>query len=202
MLSDDKKYIVYQLKFPNGKLYVGITSCSFNARMGQHKRKETNGDKSRMGRAIQKYKWDNIKKEILIKNASKDIACYTEMGLIRDLDLLNRDMGYNLSTGGEINRGYKVENPHNNSLLSPERRKEISMVAVAARESDPDYLEKLSDAVSRFPVMATNVKTGESIEFKNASVCEDYLEVGRTSVYSHIKRNGKLLKKEWKIVRI
>ena len=59
-----RKYKVYKHTFPNGKIYIGITSKK------NVKRRWGNGgsgykDQTYMRNAINKYGWENVKHEIL-----------------------------------------------------------------------------------------------------------------------------------------
>ena len=64
-----KIYTLYVHEFPNHKLYIGITCDTIQHRW----RNNGYGYKSQrlMCRAIQKYRWDNIKHIILLENLSK-----------------------------------------------------------------------------------------------------------------------------------
>ncbi len=54
--------IVYKIEnLINGKIYVGRTVKKLNVRMSQHK----NTTKTLIGRAIQKYGWENFRAEII-----------------------------------------------------------------------------------------------------------------------------------------
>lgn len=90
-------YSVYAHKFPNGKMYVGIT-------MQDCKKRWCNGrgyTSPLMKNAIEKYGWDNIEHVVLFSGLSKETACKIEIDLIRKYDLNNAENGYNISTGGE-----------------------------------------------------------------------------------------------------
>ena len=70
--------MVYKHTFPNGKVYIGITSKKkpnqrWESGIGYSKNQIV------MYNAIQKYGWDNIKHEILFENLSKDDACKKEI---------------------------------------------------------------------------------------------------------------------------
>ena len=56
--------------FPNGKRYIGITKQELNARFDNG-----NGYKNNpMKRAIKKYKWENVKHDLLFDNLTKEQA--------------------------------------------------------------------------------------------------------------------------------
>lgn len=60
-------YTVYKLTSPSEKVYIGITSQPIKKRW-----KNGNGYKRcpAMNKAITKYGWENIKKEILLENTT------------------------------------------------------------------------------------------------------------------------------------
>lgn len=91
-------YLVYLYTFPNGKFYCGITSRSIEERAGAQGQNYKNCP--RVYRAIQKYGWSNIEKEILASGLSHDEACELEQQLIADCQLTDEQFGYNLAAGG------------------------------------------------------------------------------------------------------
>ena len=94
-------YIVYQHKNKiNGKNYFGITAQEPGERWGH------NGCKYKSSphfySAIQKYGWDNFEHNILFDNLTKEEACTKEQELIKKYNSMNREFGYNSTTGGEV----------------------------------------------------------------------------------------------------
>lgn len=98
----DKKYVLYIHKFPNGKLYVGITSNVPKRRWGSNGKGYKN--QPLMYRAIQKYDWNNIKHIILYQNLDYETAIWKERLLIHLFNTNaynNNANGYNCDDGGE-----------------------------------------------------------------------------------------------------
>lgn len=97
--QSDEIYTVYCLRFPNNKMYIGITSKDPTERWhnghGYHHSQV-------MSRAIKKYGWENVDKEILLTGLTKEEATSIEIGLIKQYQLTNHDHGYNTSIGGEL----------------------------------------------------------------------------------------------------
>lgn len=98
-------WIIYMYTFPNGKRYVGKTMRSLNQRQGN----EFNGYErcTALWKAVQKYKPENIKQEILFEN---DMADSYAARLEQICVLLfktnckrfsNPKFGYNLTDGGD-----------------------------------------------------------------------------------------------------
>ncbi len=119
-----KDYEVYIHIFPNGKVYIGITSYGAKERWhsGYGYKKQ-----QMMWRAIQKYGWDNIEHKILFTNLSKEEAEQKEIELIELHKSNQRKYGYNIRRGGEMVSGYK---------LSEETRKKMS----EARKGEKNHL--------------------------------------------------------------
>lgn len=96
-MENDSCYTVYKHTFPNGKVYIGITSID-------PKKRWANGagykDNARMYNAIKKYGWDNIQHEILITGLTQEQAYEKEIALIAEHRSMEFDKGYNRHIGG------------------------------------------------------------------------------------------------------
>lgn len=94
----EKKYKVYKHTFPNGKIYIGITSkVSIEQRWGE------NGKYYKgqfVYNAIKKYGWNNIKHEVLFEDLTKDQAEQKEIELIALCESNKSNKGYNIQNGG------------------------------------------------------------------------------------------------------
>lgn len=90
-------YKVYKHTFPNGKVYIGITSQKPKSRWANGKGYQ---DNKRMYNAIKKYGWNNIKHEILFTGLTQEQAFEKEIELIAEYDSTKFDKGYNISHGG------------------------------------------------------------------------------------------------------
>lgn len=122
---EERNYKVYILEFPNGKVYVGLTSGSVYRRW-----ENGNGYRGQayLWNAICKYEWDNIIKDIYAIDLTEQEAKQIEMELIAYYDSTNRECGYNISTGGESAKGIK---------LSEETKRKIS--EMNSGEGNPFY---------------------------------------------------------------
>jgi predicted GIY-YIG superfamily endonuclease len=102
-MEEENKYTVYMHIAPNGKRYVGITSCEdledrFRCRYTRHRY---------FHNAIKKYGWKNIKHKILATGLTKEEAIIAERKCIKHWDLRNPEKGYNISPGGNLGtKGY------------------------------------------------------------------------------------------------
>lgn len=93
----ERNYCVYMHTFPNGKVYIGITSQN-PIRRWEH----GNGYRfqRRLYRAILKYGWDNVRHEIVFSGITKEEACQKEIELILHYNSTDPRCGYNQSSGG------------------------------------------------------------------------------------------------------
>lgn len=90
-------FTVYKHLFPNGKIYIGITSQKPQRRWDNGRGYNT---QELMNRAITKYGWDNIEHIILASGLTKSEAEEIEIALISDLKANNPKYGYNIENGG------------------------------------------------------------------------------------------------------
>jgi len=95
------KFIVYKhTNKKNNKSYIGITSQ-------EAKKRWQNGNKYKNNKyfwnAIKKYGWDNFDHEIIFEDVSKNDALKKEEELIAVNKSSEKDYGYNLTLGGELN---------------------------------------------------------------------------------------------------
>lgn len=95
-------FIAYKItNLVNGKIYIGITSETVNARWMRHCNHAKNGDKGFLYNAIRKYGKDNFIKEELACSLNWENLCEIEKILISQYSSFNNSIGYNLTKGGE-----------------------------------------------------------------------------------------------------
>lgn len=151
-------YTVYQHKNKiNGKIYIGITMQEPEQRWG------SNGINYKSSphfySAIQKYGWDNFEHNILFQNLTKEEACKKEQELIAEYNSMDRDFGYNSTSGGEsftMNKETKQKISqalmgNKNGLGHPcseEKKKKISE-AQKGRQLTEEHKQKLSEAAKK-----------------------------------------------------
>ena len=101
-----KRYCVYMHKFPNKKIYIGITCQRYTNRWNNG-----NGYKTqpRIYNAILKYGWDNIEHTILYENLTKEAAEEKEIELIKEHKSYDDNFGYNIEKGGRLNKEISIE---------------------------------------------------------------------------------------------
>lgn len=124
-------YAVYMHKFPNGKVYIGIT-CQKPIK----KRWFSNGSGykqcPKMQKAIQKYGWENVIHYVLFDGLDKHEAEAKEIELIKKYDsILN---GYNIEHGGNVSGTHseetkqKIALANKGKIVSEATRKKLSEI--------------------------------------------------------------------------
>jgi predicted GIY-YIG superfamily endonuclease len=94
------QYVVYKATSPSSKSYVGVTN-NFKRRKAAHHRAAENGSLLFFHTAIRKYGAENFKWEILLTSLTEEEAFAAEIRLIQELQLTDKEIGYNLQKGGE-----------------------------------------------------------------------------------------------------
>jgi len=89
---------LYQLLFPNGKSYIGITSKTAQERFKKHCRPSTK--KNPCQHAIHKYGADNVAIIVIATFDNWELLCLAEVEAIEKLNTIAPN-GYNLTLGGE-----------------------------------------------------------------------------------------------------
>ena len=151
--NKDKLYSVYVHKFPNGKMYIGITCMDVNKRWNYGK-----GYKKQplIHRAIEKYGWDNIKHIVMYKNFTYEDAVYKEKLLIRLFNTNSHNLhsnGYNCDDGGEGAVGH---------IVSDETRAKMKIAQIKS----PETREKISKTRKERKIVAWNKGKKMSEEWK------------------------------------
>lgn len=131
-------YYVYKHTFPNDKVYIGITSRKPEARWGRDGKGYRRKIKGKwiqplMARATLKYKWDDIKHEVLFEGLTKEEAEAKEIELIAFYKSDDPEHGYNIEHGGRVNR------------VSEETKKKISQ-ANKGKQKTENHKQKLKEA--------------------------------------------------------
>ena len=210
-------YTVYQHKNKiNGKVYIGITSQKPEQRW-----RNGEGYKSspHFYSAIQKYGWDNFEHNILFVELTKEQACLKEQELIKEFNSMNREYGYNSTSGGDIfvmneETKQKISQAlmgNQNNLghsCSEEKKKKISE-AQKGREFTEEHKQKLSEAAKNRHVPCSEEKKQTLKEkshkkpvyceelnkvFESVQECGRQLGIPATNISKLCKGRGKTLK--------
>ena len=144
----NENYTVYMHRFPNGKVYIGMTSKKPEDRWRNGLGYQTQN----VYKAILKYGWENIKHIILFSGLSKKNAEEKEIELISVYQSADPKHGYNIELGGnyagkhsrqtceKISRSKKGWNP------SEGTRRRMS-AAKKGRKMPEDIKKKISEAL-------------------------------------------------------
>lgn len=98
--------LVYIVKFPNNKVYVGITSRTLTYRKYEHLFRKREGSKRLLYNALRKYDGQEIWEE-LEKCDNYQLAKEREKHYIQQFKSNDKTYGYNLTNGGDGTVGYK-----------------------------------------------------------------------------------------------
>lgn len=136
---DGKIFVVYKhTNIINGKVYIGITSQD-----PPEKRWGADGcnyaSSTHFANAIQKYGWENFSHEILHEGLTCEEACDKEIYYINLYNSMNRECGYNSTSGGKY------------FIMSEESRAKKSKAMIGNKNGlgkpcTPEKAKKISDA--------------------------------------------------------
>ena len=122
--NEEKEYIIYMYIFPNGKRYIGKTSQTLRKRQGTKNEWNNYEECSAVFNAINKYKPENIKQEILAKGimtkqqSSEIEKYYIALYKTNCNRYRNPEYGYNLTDGGEDGSGPRLNMRGENNHLA------------------------------------------------------------------------------------
>ena len=168
----ENKCYVYRHKFPNGKLYFGITTQKVEKRWGNGCNYSSN---ERLSNAIKKYGWENIEHDILFEFDSIELAEQKEIELIKQYKTNEREYGYNVALGGKGAYGYKhtEEAKQKISARAKMKRKPLTKEHIAkivenkTGANNPNFGKPRSAEIRRKIGEAQRGKTKTDEELKN-----------------------------------
>lgn len=121
-------FFVYIHTCPNQKRYVGVTVRK-PARRWKNGKGYLNNE--HFTNAINKYGWDNIEHEVF-ETQSVELMSYWERILIYHYNTMNREYGFNHTSGGEIGKELseealkKISKANKGKVMSEESRQKMS----------------------------------------------------------------------------
>lgn len=138
-------YRIYLRRTPDGKVYIGCTSVSLEARA------KLGYDRTGFQKAIEKFGWDSIQSEILAEADDKEQARQLEQQYIEQYDATNPDKGYN-----RVGSGFSMSEPRRIQMSkdtkaywkNPEHIAKMK-AAIADSRRSPEYRKKVSDAIKK-----------------------------------------------------
>lgn len=150
-------FTIYLHEFPNGKRYVGMTSQSPERRW-----RKGEGYKSQpyLYREILKYGWDNIKHTVLAEVNEKAEAEKLERSYILKYNSNSSDYGYNIESGGEKAKGYKLRQETRDKMSASRKGANNHNYGKHLSEDTKEKLSKahLGKKMSREAVMKSVLK--------------------------------------------
>ena len=142
-MAENTNYCVYcHTNLINGKKYVGITCKKPEVRWQGGARYDHN---SYFYRSIQFYGWDGFSHEVLHSGLTHDEACELEKRYIREWNLRDRNLGYNMTDGGEGCCGRVVS--EETKKKQSESRKGIGL----GKKLSEEHKAKISKALKGVP---------------------------------------------------
>lgn len=183
----------------NGKVYIGITTQEPEKRWGN------NGVNYKTSpyfySAIKKYGWDNFDHDILFENLTHDEACRKEQELIKHYNSMNREFGYNSTSGGDIfimseEARQKLSQSmmgNKNGLGHPcseEKKRKISETQ-KGRTFTEEHKQKLSEAAKQRHVPCSDEKKkklSQNYPNKRKVYCEEL-----DTIYESVQECGRQL---------
>lgn len=153
--------IIYRIRSPSGKIYIGQTKQRLSKRIQQHKLAASQSGNSQhcrvIGRAIYKYGFNNMLIDILEECKDEDLD-ERETILIKTHNSMS-PYGYNLVSGGNGKKSWSLE--------SRKRSREAKLKACA--KNFPDYPDlELPDYVIRWQRSGTS--KGKIYSYKGYAV--------------------------------
>lgn len=143
-----KKYKVYLLTFPNNKHYCGFTGRDLKKRFNNGYGYEKC---PLVWKAIQKYGWDTVKKEVIFDSDNKNAALNKERQIIKEMQLQNPEFGYNIDQGGK---------PSGTASYLTEAGRQALSEKAKARWANPEYKKKLSEKAKLHPPTRQCIEKG------------------------------------------
>ena len=138
-------YRIYLRRTPDGKVYIGCTSVSLEARA------KLGYGPTDFQKAIEQFGWDSIQSEILAETDDREQAKRLEQHYIEQYDATNPDKGYNRKGSGfSMSEPRRIQMSKNTKAYwkNPEHIAKMKDAIAESRRS-PEYRKKVSDAIKK-----------------------------------------------------
>lgn len=175
---------LYQISFPNGKGYIGITAGSAAARMAEHTYNAESGrGQYAIHRALRKHGGTcGVNLRVLLVADSWEYLCLMERRAIEAYGTFGRG-GYNMTAGGEGTLGYRHDaetlrrmgavhkglRPRLGAHLSDEAKAKIS-AAHKGRRLSPGHCAKIAAALRGNQYSRGIKQSAETVERRSAAL--------------------------------
>ena len=180
--------VVYLIKFPNKKYYVGITTTSFEERKTNHL-SHANTSNLPVHNAILKY-GKKVKWEVIDQADNWDDLTDLEIRYIKEYNSYIDDNGYNLTNGGDGTVGYK-HTEENNQKNSKRRTKYFEDPLNKVKQSEANKLAHTNNpqqAKNHSKFWKDKYKDSNERE-KRATEMKNYLSV-KENLEKHSRARG------------
>jgi len=139
------KYYVYKItNLVNGKIYIGKTA-DVRKRWNKHKaaaRKKSKKDYTYVHRALNKYGFDNFSVETIAEYDLEKDCLTAETAFIKLYNTRDRDIGYNLTDGGDGPSGFKPSDETRRKMSEAKKGKYVG-------EENPFYGKRHTEEYKR-----------------------------------------------------
>lgn len=175
---------LYQISFPNGKSYIGITSKRPERRWAEHRYKtDTNREDRILNRALRKYGADKASFDVLVVADDWQYLTDLERRAIAVFGTFGSG-GYNMTAGGEGALGYRhtpeslaimsathIGKAHHSVPHSPEARAKMSAARMGKKIAiSPEAKERLRRRMSGNTYAAGLVHSAETVARRSVSI--------------------------------
>lgn len=174
-----KSNVVYKITFPNGKVYIGQTVQKLKNRLRSHCNRAFNIKDSQFNcyksNAIRKYMTFEV--EVLYQGDELD---YNEIYYIKEYNSSNKDFGYNLDSGGNLNKQHSEETKQKISEAHKGRKNIYAYKAVIVTELSTGIetrFDSITNAAKYYQIGITSlsdVLSGRRETFKNKQYIVHY----------------------------
>ncbi len=149
MKQNCRRWTVYAICFPNGKLYVGKTMSTAARRFRGHVSDTQHGSAYIVHKALRKYSSESIRLVTLRSGLTDDEAKELEKFYIAEWGLTSDNNGYNMTAGGDGCAGrvpsaktrQKIADANRRRYRDPEQRRKTGE-ALAGRRLTGEHLAK------------------------------------------------------------
>jgi hypothetical protein len=161
-LGSPMRYQLYEILFPNGKRYIGVTSRTLDQRWKDHLKVAANGTRRHYPfyEALRKYGCDSAMRRTLVVG-SRDYILDLEIQAIASLGTLDRRFGYNLHRGG-------VTSP----MHSPEVAAKVSATKKRRLAEDLGFAALLARQMAYLQTPAVRAKNVAAIRTQEVSAAK------------------------------
>ena len=169
-------YTVYAHRFPNGKMYIGMTKRPLKRRFG--KCGVNYKHCSAMYRAIQEFGWENVEHLIVLTCENKEDAEKYEALFISKWKTMDPEYGYNIMPGGKV-KGHlpeeskrKLSEKNREIWANDPLKRQAAAERMRKRMSDPAYKKRILDALNK-------VETDHVGTYQNCGLSKKVVQLDR-----------------------